>query len=321
MYEYEGLELAEGYAAHLDRMRLVARDNPLQGLAGIRLRYDMLGERYVYPLPKGMRVRNTFMVLAGREIPLRIYWPATEETPPVILYIHGGGFVAGSPDSHDMIVAQLAHATGAAVISVHYRRTPENPFPAAHEDCWEALQWTAAQGAMLGWDSSRLAVAGDSAGGLLSTAMCMLAKQRGGPRILCQALIYGVFDMNAERPYYRTAKDTSLFYDSIRTLVPAYLGTRPGAAADPLAVPLRASADELRGLPPAYFLNAQYDPLLEEEAEYAAMLEQAGVPVTVETVSATMHGMLRAMDVCPAVRQAFERMALVLRRRLAAAST
>ncbi|BEP58805.1 MULTISPECIES: alpha/beta hydrolase [unclassified Variovorax] len=319
MYEYAGLDLALGYAAHLDRMQQLARDNPLQGLPGVRLRYDMLGERYVYPRPAGMRVRNTFIVLKGKEIPLRVYWPATEEPPPVILYMHGGGFVAGSHDSHDMIVAQLAQATGAAIVSVHYRRTPENPFPAAHEDCWEALNWTHAQGTTLGWDSSRMAVAGDSAGGLLSTAMCMLAKRKGGPRLRCQALVYGVFDMNTERPYYRTAKDTSLFYDSICTLVPAYLGSQPGVATDSLAVPLRASIDELRGLPPAYFLNAQYDPLLEEEGEYAALLKQADVLTTVEIVPGTMHGMLRAMDVCPRVRDAFDRLALALRQHLGTA--
>ncbi|GAB7542745.1 alpha/beta hydrolase [Cupriavidus sp. 8B] len=318
MYEYDGLELAPGYATHLDRLSAVARDNPLQGLAGTRLRYDILGERYTYARPAGMRVRNTSVVLPGREIPLRIYWPAHETTPAVILYIHGGGFVAGSLDSHDMIVAQLAQATGAVVVSVQYRRTPENPYPAPQNDCWEALQWTVVNGELLGWDASRLAVAGDSAGGLLSTAVCMLAKQRGGPSIRCQALIYGVFDMNPERLYYRTAKDTTLTYDSIRPLVPAYLGSHPRAAGDPVAVPLRASTEDLRGLPPAYLLNAAYDSLLEEELEYAALLEGAGVPVKIETVPGTMHGFLRAMDVCPAAREAFDRMAAAMNRRLAA---
>lgn len=316
MNPWDHLALAEGYEAHLKRLKAVVDEVPIPGLTGRRLRYDILGERYAYPRPEGMRVRNTFIVKPGREIPLRVYWPKTDATPPVILYSHGGGFVAGSHDSHDMITAQLAQATGAVVVSVHYRRTPENPYPAMQEDCYEALEWTAANGALLGWNSGRLSVAGDSAGGLLSTALCMMARRRGGPGIRHQALIYGVFDFDLERPYYRTARDTTLTLEAIRELAPAYLAAHPEAVTDPVATPLSAKRHDLEGLPPAYLLNGEYDILLEEELEYAELLRCAGVDVKVEVVPGTMHGLLRAMDICPAARAAFDRMCVEIRRHL-----
>lgn len=305
---WDHLTLAEGYEAHLKRLKAVVDEVPVPGLMGTRLRYDILGERYAYPRPEGMRVRNTFIVKPGREIPLRVYWPDVDGRPPVILYAHGGGFVAGSHDSHDMIIAQLAQATGAVVVSVHYRRTPENPYPAMHEDCYEALEWTASNGELLGWDASRLSVAGDSAGGLLSTALCIMSKRRNGPRIRHQALIYGVYDFDLERPYYRTAKDTTLTLDAIRNLAPAYLAAHPEAIADPVATPLSAKREDLEGLPPAYMLNGEYDILLEEELEYAELLRAAGVDVKVDVVPGTMHGLLRAIDICPPARAAFDRM-------------
>lgn len=310
------LKLAEGYAEHLDRLAAIKAEVSIDGLAGTRLRYDILGERYRYDMPAGMRVRNTFIVKPGREIPLRIYWPNVEKTPPVILYLHGGGFVAGGVDSHDMITAQLAEATGAVVVSVHYRRTPENPYPAMQDDCYEALLWTAEQGELLGWDPSRMSVAGDSAGGLLSTAVAMMSEKRGGPKLRHQALIYGVFDFDLERPSYKTAKDTTLTLEMAKMLAPAYLAGNPDAINDPVATPISAKREDLENLPPAYLLNGEYDLLLEEELEYAEMLREAGVDVTVEVVPGTMHGLLRAMDICPPAREAFDRMATAIKEAL-----
>lgn len=312
-----GLELTEGYADHLARLAEVSKEVTLPGVFGTRQRYDILGERFVYPRPEGMRVRNTFVCLPGREIPVRCYWPRVEGTPPVILYMHGGGFVAGGVDSHDYIVAQLAEATGAAIVSVHYRRGPENKYPAMHEDCYEALLWTVENAGVLGWDATRLAVAGDSAGGLLSTAICMMANDRGGPKISYQALIYGAFSDRKGRKGHEAAKDTTLTVDSLKELGAAYIDPMPDGHTDKLAIPMHATDEELAALPPAYFLNAEYDVLLEEEQEYAARLEDLGVPVTVDTVPGTMHGLLRAMDLAPACRAALDRMAAKIAQALA----
>jgi acetyl esterase len=262
-----------------------------------------------------MRVRNTFAVQPGWEIPLRVYWPAGVETPPVILYFHGGGFIAGSPDSHDLITAALAEATGACVVSVHYRRCPENPCPAPQEDCYAALLHAVAQADVLGIDASRLAVAGDSAGGLLSTAICMMARDRGGPAIRHHTMIYGVFDFDMDRPYYRMAQDTLLTLARMRDLSAAYWGFGPPSTL-PIAWPLRAPPEALHGLPPAYFLNGGYDALLQEEEEYAALLSAAGVRVVSRTVPGVMHGFLRALDISPPVRAAFDEMAADIRAHL-----
>jgi acetyl esterase len=310
------MQFAEGYEVHLERMALLGRDVKAGGVAGTRLRYDLMGERMQPPRPAGMRVRNTFAVLEGHEIPLRVYWPADVARPPVILYLHGGGFIAGSPDSHDMITAALAEAAGAAVVSVHYRRCPENPCPAPQEDCYAALLHVVAEAEALEIDAGRLAVAGDSAGGLLSTAVAMMARDRSGPAIRHQSMIYGVFDFDMERPYYKTAQETALTLARMRDLSGAYWGYGTPIAS-PITWPLRAPPEALRGLPPAFFLNGGYDSLLQEEEEYAALLASAGVRVRSLTVPGVMHGFLRALDVSPPVHAAFLEMVADIREHLA----
>ena len=310
------LKLADGYDIHLKRLLAQRSEVPLTGIMGVRLRYDLIGQHYneTYIRPAGMRIRNTFVVKSGYEIPLRIYWPKTEQKPAVIVYFHGGGWVAGSHDSHEMTIAELAQATGAVVVSVHYRRAPENPFPLPQEDCYDAVEWVVETAQLNGWNAARMSVAGDSAGGCLSTQICVMSKRRGGPRIRHQALLYGVFD-GCYRPYFRKAKDQTLTVEGMREYFVAYTGGK--ADVDPLAQPVRLHRSDLEGLPPAYFLNAEYDALLEEELEYSEMLRGAGVEVAVETVPGTMHGLLRAMDVCPPVRDAFDRLAKSMRSYLA----
>jgi acetyl esterase len=293
--------------------RISAAVNTGNMLDDRRLRYDLLAEEFRRPYPAGMRVRNTSIVLAGHEVPVRIYWPPDVEKPPIICYFHGGGFLSGSIESHDMITSALCEFTGAAVISVHYRRVPENPYPMPQEDCYAAICWAAARADALGVDGSRMAVAGDSAGGLLSTAVAMMARDRNGPSLRHQALIYGVFDFDLERASYRTAKDPLLTYEAIQYLAPAYLGGRLDTH-DPYAVPMRAK--NLTCLPPAYVLRAEFDTLFEEEGEYAARLQAANVATRLRDAPKMIHGFLRAIEISSPAKQELMRMADAIRAHL-----
>jgi acetyl esterase len=305
---------AEGIQDYVDRVRRIAAEvNTGNMLDDRRLRYDLLADEFRRPYPPGMRVRNTFVVMAGHEIPVRVYWPPHAKRPPIICYFHGGGFLSGSIESHDMITSALCEFSGAAVISVHYRRVPECPYPMPQEDCYAALCWAAERADALGLDGSRIAVAGDSAGGLLSTAVAMMARDRNGPRLRHQALIYGVFDFNLERASYKTAKDPLLTYQAIQYLAPAYLGGRLDTQ-DPYAVPMRAK--NLSGLPPAYILRAEFDTLFEEEGEYADKLRAAGVATELRDAPGMIHGFLRPIETSPPAMQELKRMAEIIRSHL-----
>ena len=150
------------------------------------------------------RVETLTLGLDGRSLEARLYVPeGAGSSPPLTVFYHGGGWVVGTLDTHDATARALARSSGSAVLSVAYRLAPEHPFPAPLEDCYDALVWAAANGAALGVDGSRLAVAGDSAGGNLSAAVALLARDRGGPQLAHQLLLYPVTDRDFERASYR----------------------------------------------------------------------------------------------------------------------
>jgi acetyl esterase len=224
-------------------------------------------------------------------IPVRIYWPATPSTGtrPLVVFAHGGGFVFCDLDTHDDLCRSLANDVGAVVVSVDYRLAPESRWPTAAEDVYAALLWTAAHAGQLGGDAARLVIAGDSAGGNLAAVTAILARDRGGPDIACQALLYPVIaaDFTTESyrqfatGYYNTAAAMAWYWDQ-------YI---PVAAdrAHPHASPLRA---DLSGLPPAVVLTAGFDPLRSEGDRYAEALAAKGVPVTHRRYSGTIHGFM-----------------------------
>lgn len=167
-------------------------------------------------------------VAGGRgEIPARLYVPeGAEAVPPVTLFFHGGGWVVGTLETHDATARALARASGSAVLSVDYGLAPENPYPGPVEDCFAALRWTAANGASLGLDSGRIAVAGDSAGANLAAACALLARDRGGPALRFQLLIYPVTDQDYSRDSYRENGSGAYFLDTatMRWFWAHYLG-------------------------------------------------------------------------------------------------
>ncbi|NUP30773.1 MAG: alpha/beta hydrolase fold domain-containing protein [Streptomycetaceae bacterium] len=225
------------------------------------------------------------------DLPARLYRPDTEGPHPAIVYFHGGGFCLGDLDLYDHSCASLAAGTGAAVVSVDYRLAPEHPFPAAVDDTYAATAWVAAHGRDLGLDTARLAVAGDSAGGNLAAVTAIQARDRGGPEIAYQLLIFPGTDLAAETAskaaygnggYYMRKETADWFHTS-------YLRT-PADAFDPLASPLRTP--DLRGLPPVHLLVGECDALVDECVAYGQRLADAGVPTDVRVYPGMFHGFL-----------------------------
>jgi acetyl esterase len=244
------------------------------------------------------------------EIRVRLYRPAADEPLPAIAYFHGGGFVIGSLDTHDGTCRALANATGCAVVSVDYRLAPEHRFPAAPEDCWTALAWLAKEGAALGLDGGRLAVAGDSAGGNLAATAALMARERG-PDLRFQLLVYPVTDHGFDTPsYLENGEGYFLSAAMMRWFWQQYLEDASHGA-DPLASPLRAA--DLAGLPPALVVTAEYDPLRDEGEAYAARLRAAGVPTELRRYPGQIHGFFSMHDVMDDGRAALDAAASVLR--------
>lgn len=239
----------------------------------------------------------------GGKLPVRIYTPKGGSAPkPGIVFFHGGGFVLCNLDTHDTTCRQLAAGTGAIVVSVDYRLAPEAKFPAAPEDCYAATQWAAQHARSLGIDGTRIAIAGDSAGGNLAAVVALMSRDRGGYLPIHQLLIYPVTDFAFETPSYRTnGEGYFLSTDMMRWFWHHYLETDEDGA-NPLASPLRAQ--HLAGLPPATVVTAEYDPLRDEGRAYAERLAAAGVPTAYTNYEGVFHGFFGMTEQLPRARQA-----------------
>ncbi|MFF9424781.1 alpha/beta hydrolase [Streptomyces sp. NPDC014746] len=244
-------------------------------------------------------------------VPVRVYDPGGHETAPVIVFCHGGGFVLCDLDSHDAFCRSLALATEATVVSVDYRRAPEHPFPAAPEDAYTALLWTAVT-----FPGRRLAVAGDSAGANLATVLTLLSRDRGGPEIVCQALYYPMLDPTRSRPSHReNAQGYFLTADHLRWYWDGYLSS-PVDRTSPYAAPL--AGGDLSGLPPAQLVTAGFDPLRDDGLAYAEALAAAGVPVEARHHAGMFHGFLSMAGALPEAAEARATAFAALRRALTA---
>jgi acetyl esterase/lipase len=251
------------------------------------------------------------------EIPLRIYRPSAPAPLPLLVYFHGGGWVLGGIKTHDGVCRELANGAGCVVVSVDYRLAPEHKFPAAAEDCYAATQWAAAHAAELGADAKRLAVGGDSAGGNLAAVVPQMARDRGGPPIIFQLLVYPATDAAFDTPSYRdNAEGYLLTTGDMRWFWNHYLNG-PADAANPVASPLRA--ERLTGLPAALVITAEFDPLRDEGEQYAHKLEAAGVPARLTRYDGMIHGffgMSNMMDKAKsAMREACANLRLAFSRR------
>jgi acetyl esterase len=275
-------------------------------------------ERLQLPLPPEpvAAVENRTVPGPAGPIPVRVYTPETSDRPaPAIVYYHGGGWVIGSLDTHDGFCRALANRAGAAVVSVDYRLAPEHRFPAAPEDCYAAARWVAERGAEIGVDGGRLAIAGDSAGGNLAAVVALMARDRGGPRVRHQGLVYPVTDHDFDRPSYQENASGYLLTRDDMLWFWSHYAPEAARRAEPYASPLRV--EKLLGLPPATVITAEYDPLRDEGEAYAARLAEAGVPVDAIRYDGMIHGFVQLFPVFDAGRKATERLAAVLRDALA----
>lgn len=225
---------------------------------------------------------------AGR-VPLRLYKPRPEERSPLVLYIHGGGWQMGSLDSHDGICRAMANATGCAVLSVGYRQPPEHKFPASPQDCYAALVWAVEHRDVLGIDSTRIAVAGDSAGGNLAAAVVLQARDDDGPAIACQVLIYPATTFNLDKGFDPEFEGYVLFRDEIQWHKDAYFANAGDAASD-YASPLDA---DLSGLPPTLVLTAEYDPIGVAGVAMAERLAAVDVKTEHRRYDGMIHGFIQ----------------------------
>jgi len=246
------------------------------------------------PAPGMARVTNRKIPTPGGELRIRIYHPREQDRKgtgllPVLVYFHGGGFVLGNIDTHDVVVRGLAKAAGCIAVSVDYRLAPEHRFPAAIADCRSALRWVHEQATTLGADPALIAVGGDSAGGNLATVTALQLRDEGGPKLAAQLLIYPVTRLNspAAGSMLRNGEGYFLTMEAMAWFEQQYLGTLSDAER-PQASPLLAR--DLSRLPPAFVLTAEFDPLYDQGRAYARRLRDAGVPCKYTCYEGAIHG-------------------------------
>ncbi|MDZ4825103.1 MAG: alpha/beta hydrolase [Actinomycetota bacterium] len=267
--------------------------------ANMELMTGMVPKHPVY------EVYDTVLATAVRDISVRVYRPSDAPNQPLLVWLHGGGWVIGSVDSHDQLCRLLCDATGAMVVSVEYRLAPESTFPAAVEDSVAVWDWVNQHAADLGADPERIALGGDSAGGNLAAVTCLAARESGGAQPRLQLLVYPVTDYEFESVSMR---DNGVGYfleaDSMRWFYSHYLrDERDGA--DWQVSPLRA--DDLSGVAPALVITAEYDPLRDQGEAYGRRLQDAGVPTEIVRIEGGFHGCFGMHDFVEPAREPWDK--------------
>lgn len=244
----------------------------------------------------------------------------SNETLPVVIYLHGGGWVLGDFDTHERLVRELANNVHAAFVFVNYTPSPEAKYPVSLEQAYAVTKWVSQNGPTINVDSSKLAVVGDSVGGNMAAALTLLAKERVGPKIIFQVLFYPVTDASFDtasydafqEDYFLTRKNMKWFWDN-------YTSDKTNRK-EPAVSPLQASVEQLKGLPPALIINGEFDVLRDEGEAYAHKLMEAGVSVTAVRYHGTMHDfvMLNPITDTPPARGAIEQASQMLKKILSA---
>jgi acetyl esterase len=246
------------------------------------------------------------------EIPIRVYTAEAEAPRPAMVYFHGGGWVVCDLDTHDVVCRAIARRAGAVVVAVDYRLGPEHKFPAAVTDSYAATEWVAANAERLGIDPKRITVGGDSAGGNLGTVVSLMSRERNGPPIALQALVYPVTDLSSFETgsYCEFAEGHQLSRILMEWFRDHYLAS-PEDGRHPYASPLLAQ--DLRGLPPALVITAECDPLRDEGEAYAKRLEAAGVEVRCTRYAGMIHPFFSLSGAIPRALDAIQEVADAVR--------
>ena len=289
------------------RLPFIESSKPLHTLS-VREAREQFAEQGTFMPPGEPVAKVEDLVIPGPagDIPARVYTPDGEGKLPLCVYFHGGGWVIGDLDSQDADCRAIANGAPCIVVSVNYRHAPEHKFPAAAEDAYWATLWVADNGEHLLGDGMRLAVCGMSAGGNLAAVTALMARDRGRPHIKYQVLIVPVTNYAFDTASYReNGEDYLLTRQGMQWFWAHYLAT-PADGANPYASPLRAP--DLRGVPPAFVMTAEYDPLRDEGRAYAERLREAGVPVFYQC----RKGMVHMFHGPRALRDTARRLALAL---------
>lgn len=269
------------------------RDIPTPDFSQLDIvQYRQFADHLMPPIPGAAMHEVRALRVAGAvgELDARLYRPLDRQDLPLLVFFHGGGFVMGTLDTHDNLCRALASQAGAVVVSVAYRLAPQAPFPAAPLDCYAATCWLVEHASALGVDGSRLALAGDSAGGNLALAVSQLAAQGQGPKIRHQCLFYPVTDAACDSASYRDFADGYFLTAAMMGWFWQLYSAGESLVDNPLASPLRAP--DLSGMPPTTVITAEFDPLRDEGEALAKRLQAAGVPVQVQRCAGMIHGFI-----------------------------
>jgi acetyl esterase len=249
-------------------------------------------------------------------IPIRVYRPAAGDALPALVFFHGGGFVICDLESHDRQCRALANASGCVVVSVDYRLAPEHKFPAAAEDAYAATRYVAEHAAELGVDPGRIAVGGDSAGGNLAAVVALMARDRGGPGLGFQLLIYPLVDFEDASPSMQQYDQGHFLTREFMEWCARQYLARAADGRTAYASPL--NAPDFAGLPPAMVITAECDPLRDQGEAYARRLQSAGVPVELKRYEGMIHPFFSLAGIVDTARTAVADAASALRRALTA---
>ncbi len=294
----------------LDQLATLKRP-PMQTLTPAEARAQTLAAPRA-PGPQVHRVAGGKVPGPGGDIPVRTYTPAGRGPFPGLVYFHGGGWVICNLDTHDGTVRHIVDRAGCVAVSVDYRLAPEHRFPAGPEDCYAATKYVAEHAGELNIDPKRIAIAGDSAGGNLTAVVALMARDRGGPALVHQVMLYPVIDRNYQtRSYQDNASGYLLTKEMMVWFWDLYLRS-PADASHPYAAPIKAA--DLRGVAPATIITAEFDPLRDEGEAYARRLQQAGVPTVCTRYDGMIHGFFGMVEAMDRSRQAMQQVAAALKR-------